>query len=74
LPSEDATIDFFGVDTITRKVRAGRNSAAKVRGMGKIEGFQIKEREKVYLRCTRELEQKISEAKKDQVVQVLLKQ
>jgi len=55
-------------------VRVGTKSAAKVRGVGKIEGFQIKEREKVYLRCTKELEQKISETRKDGVLQVLLKQ
>ena len=53
--SEDAT-DFFGIEKVSRKVRAGAKSAAKVRGVGKIEGFRFKEREKVYLRCTRELE------------------
>lgn len=42
--------------------------------MGKIEGFQLKEREKIYLRRAKELEEKINEAKKGQVLQVLLKQ
>lgn len=61
----------------TRRPTTGANasSAAKAAGMGKLQTFQIKEREREYLRKSKEMEQKIQAAShQPKVLQVLLKQ
>lgn len=59
--------------TSISKVRRGTESSAK-KGLGKLESFKMKERQKEYDRRAKEIQQKMAQSNKEKQIAVLMKQ